>query len=55
LVFGKNSFSNCQADSNGQANGDSGRGRAGWYCAADLITITGCMSYDKQEGASSSW
>ena len=55
LVYGKNSFSNCQADSNGQANGDSARGRAGWYCAAELTTITGCMSYDKQEGASSSW
>jgi hypothetical protein len=50
LSYGKISLVGCHADSNGQASGASGMGRAGFYLAGDTIVMGNCMAYDKAEG-----
>lgn len=40
-------FTGCYADSNGQAAGAGGLGRAGFYLPASLLILAGCMSFDR--------
>ena len=49
-LYGKTSWLGCHADSNGQADGADGRGRAGFYLGGSLSTVQGCESFDKAEG-----
>lgn len=46
-LTGKSSLVGCHADSNGQANGSDGRGRAGFHLTTAGALVQGCMSYDR--------
>lgn len=46
-VTGKSMLTGCEADSNGQAAGAGGLGRAGFHLTTASVLVAGCMSFDR--------